>query len=107
VNEIESIAAVEGIDGIFIGPSDLAADLGHLGNPAHPEVQAAISAAGARIRTAGKAAGILTTDSDAAGRFFDMGFTFVAAGSDAGVLARGTAMLAAQCKEKAALHTGK
>jgi 4-hydroxy-2-oxoheptanedioate aldolase len=42
LNEIEAIAAVEGVDGIFIGPSDLAADFGHLGNPKHPEVQAAI-----------------------------------------------------------------
>lgn len=105
VNEIESIAAVEGVDGIFIGPSDLAADLGHLGNPGHPEVQAAIAAAGARIRTAGKAAGILTTDAESAGRFWNMGFTFVAAGSDAGVVARGTATLAALCKEKLHLHT--
>ena len=101
--EIEAIAAVEGVDGIFIGPSDLAADLGHLGNPGHPDVQSAIAAAGARIRAAGKASGILTGDADAAARFFEMGFTFVAAGSDAGVLARGTATLAAQCKEKASL----
>ena len=105
VNEIESIAAVDGVDGIFIGPSDLAADLGHLGNPNHPEVQAAISAAGARIRTAGKAAGILTGDAESASRFFHMGFTFVAAGSDTGLLARGTAMLAAQCKSS--LHTAR
>jgi len=100
VNEIEAIAAVEGVDGIFIGPSDLAADLGHLGNPNHPDVQAAIAAAGRRIRAAGKAAGILTGDAESAGRFFQLGFTFVAAGSDVGTLARGTSTLAAQCREK-------
>lgn len=105
VNEIESIAAVDGVDGIFIGPSDLAADLGHLGNPGHPEVQAAIARAGARIRAAGKAAGILTSDPAAAARYFESGFTFVAAGSDAGVLARGAAWLAAQCKESVALQS--
>jgi len=104
--EIEAIAGVEGVDGIFIGPSDLAADLGHLGNPGHPEVQAAIAAGGARIRAAGKAAGILTSDPDAAAKYLELGFTFVAVGSDAGVLARGAAALAAQCKAKATLQHG-
>ena len=104
--EIEAIADIEGVDGIFIGPSDLAADLGHLGNPGHPEVQAAIAAGGARIRAAGKAAGILTSDPDAAARYLELGFTFVAVGSDAGVLARGAALLAAQCKAKATLQRG-
>lgn len=105
VAEIESIAAVDGVDGIFIGPSDLAADLGHLGNPAHADVQAAIASAGARIRTAGKASGILSGDADAACRYLDMGFTFVAAGSDAGVLARATAGVAAQCRAKLAARS--
>lgn len=105
VHEIEAIAGVPGVDGIFIGPSDLAADLGHLGNPNHPDVQAAIARAVARIRAAGKAAGILTSDADAAARYLELGFTFVAVGSDAGVLARGTAALAAQCKEKVAKQT--
>ena len=101
VEEIEAIAGVEGVDGIFIGPSDLAADLGHLGNPNHPEVQAAIGGGGARIRAAGKAAGILTSDPDAAARYLELGFTFVAVGSDVGILARGAEKLAAQCKERA------
>src|ERR1035437_1366315 len=102
--EIEEIAGVEGVDGIFIGPSDLAADLGHLGNPNHPEVQAAIAGGGARIRAAGKAAGILTSGPNAAARYLELGFTCVAVGSDIGVLAHGTAALAAQCKEKVALQ---
>ncbi len=102
--EIEEIAGVEGVDGIFIGPSDLAADLGHLGNPSHPEVQAAIAAGGARIRAAGKAAGILTSDPTAAARYLELGFTFVAVGSDAGILPPGAAALASQCKAKAALQ---
>lgn len=102
VKEIDSIAAVEGVDGMFIGPSDLAADLGHLGNPGHPEVQAAIQEAGARIRAAGKAAGMLTSGAEAAAGYFEMGFTFVAAGSDSGVLAQSTAALATQCREKIA-----
>src|SRR3984885_7984840 len=60
LNEIEAVAAVEGVDGIFIGPSDLAAAFGHLGNPEEPEVQAAIKDAAKRIRATGKSAGILT-----------------------------------------------
>ena len=64
LKEIESIAAVDGVDGIFVGPSDLAADFGHLGNPRHPDVQAAIKDAAARIRAAGKGAGMLTGNLD-------------------------------------------
>jgi 4-hydroxy-2-oxoheptanedioate aldolase len=100
--QIEAIAAVEGIDGIFIGPSDLAADLGHLANPRHPEVQAAIADACARIRAAGKGAGMLTGDPDEACRYLAAGFTFVAMGSDAGVLASATTKLANMGKEQIA-----
>ncbi len=94
--EIEAIAAVDGIDGIFIGPSDLAADLGHLGQPGHPNVQAAIADAIGRIRATGKAAGILAPVQADAQRWLEFGCTFVAVGSDLGLLARGSeALLAA------------
>jgi 4-hydroxy-2-oxoheptanedioate aldolase len=93
---IEAIAAVEGVDGMFVGPSDLAADLGHLADRHHPEVQAAYGDACARIRAAGKAAGILTGDPDEAMQFLESGFSFVAIGSDAAVLAQTTAKLAAR-----------
>jgi 4-hydroxy-2-oxoheptanedioate aldolase len=102
LGEIEAIAGVEGVDGIFIGPSDLAADFDHLANPGHPEVQAAIADGCARIRAAGMAAGILTADPDEAARYLESGFTFVAVGSDVGILARGAEKLAARCKERAA-----
>ena len=62
LRNIEAIASVEGIDGVFIGPGDLSAALGHLGNPKHPEVLAAIEDAIRRIQACGKAAGILTGD---------------------------------------------
>jgi 4-hydroxy-2-oxoheptanedioate aldolase len=88
VAEIEAIAAVDGVDGIFIGPSDLAADMGHLGNTQHPEVQETILAAGARIRKAGKAAGFLSSREDECRKMLDAGFGFVAVGSDVGLLAR-------------------
>jgi 4-hydroxy-2-oxoheptanedioate aldolase len=96
---LEAIAAVEGVDGLFIGPSDLAADLGHLGNAAHADVQAAIADACARIRAAGKPAGILAPVEADARRYFEMGFTFVAVGSDVGLLAAGSTSLAARMRE--------
>ena len=99
LREIEAIAAVEGVDGIFIGPSDLAADMGHLADASHPEVQAAIANACARIRAAGKAAGMLTGDPDAAARYLDLGFSFVAVGSDVGVLGQGALKLAATFRQ--------
>jgi 4-hydroxy-2-oxoheptanedioate aldolase len=98
--EIEPIAAVEGVDGIFIGPSDLAADFGHLGDPCHPEVQAAITEGCARIRAAGKPAGTLTPDPEKATRYLELGFTFVAVGSDVGVLSRNAEKLARQFKQQ-------
>ena len=89
LNEIEAVAAVEGVDGIFIGPSDLAAAFGHLGNPKQPDVQAAIKEAAQRIRAAGKSAGTLTGSADDAEALFQMGYNFTAVGSDVGILARG------------------
>jgi 4-hydroxy-2-oxoheptanedioate aldolase len=98
MNELEAIAAVEGVDGVFIGPSDLAASLGHLGNPAHPEVQAAIKDAVTRLKKVGKPAGILTGVEDEVRRYIEWGYLFVAVGSDVGVLASNTAALAKRYK---------
>ncbi len=88
LSEIEAIAAVEGVDGVFIGPSDLAASLGHVGNPQHPDVQAAIKDAVTRLKTAGKPAGILTGNEEEARRYIDWGYLFVAVGVDVGLLAK-------------------
>lgn len=98
LDRLDEIAAVDGVDGVFIGPSDLAAALGHLGNPAHPEVQAAISGAVKRLRAKGKAAGILTSVEAEARHYLAEGFTFVAVGSDVGLLARGGEALARKFK---------
>lgn len=97
--QIEAIAAVDGVDGIFIGPSDLAADLGHLGNPKHPDVQAAIKDAAERIRAAGKSAGTLAGNVDDVEFLFGLGFNFTATGSDVGILARGAENIAARFKK--------
>lgn len=98
LRNLEAIAAVDGVDGLFIGPSDLAADLGHLGDYGHPEVRAAIEDAVARIRKAGKAAGILAPIEADARHWLERGATFVAVGSDLGLLARGSEALAARFK---------
>jgi 4-hydroxy-2-oxoheptanedioate aldolase len=90
---IEAIAAVEGVDGIFVGPADLAADLGHGGEPGHPEVQAAIDDAITRIRQAGKPPGILTLDEAQGRRCLDLGALFVAVGMDIDLLVRSTRSL--------------
>ncbi|MFN0040500.1 MAG: HpcH/HpaI aldolase family protein [Burkholderiales bacterium] len=94
--QIEAIGAVEGVDGIFIGPQDLAADFGQLGNPAHPDVQAAMGDAIVRIRKTGKAAGILSFAEADAKRWIGMGAQFVAVTSDQFLLARESAAVAAK-----------
>jgi 4-hydroxy-2-oxoheptanedioate aldolase len=96
LKEIEAVAAIDGVDGIFIGPSDLAADFGHLGNPKHPEVQAALKDAAARIRAAGKSAGMLTGNLDDVEPLIALGFNFIAVGLDVGILARGAEQIAAR-----------
>jgi 4-hydroxy-2-oxoheptanedioate aldolase len=89
VEALEEIAAVEGVDGVFIGPSDLAASLGHLGNNAHPEVRDTIERACRRAQAAGKPIGILAPIESDARAYLDMGFAFVAVGSDVVVLRKG------------------
>jgi 4-hydroxy-2-oxoheptanedioate aldolase len=102
LDNLEAIAAIDGVDGIFIGPSDLAASLGHLGNSGHPEVQRVIEESIRRIVASGKAAGILTPDESLARRYLELGATFVAVGIDNNLLARTTAQLAAKFKPPAA-----
>ncbi|MEO7400683.1 MAG: 2-dehydro-3-deoxyglucarate aldolase [Polaromonas sp.] len=87
------IAAVDGVDGLFIGPSDLAAGYGHLGNANHAEVQAAMASVFAAAKAAGKPVGILSPVEADARRYLEMGATFVAVGSDLGVLRMGTQAL--------------
>lgn len=98
LDNLEAIAGVDGVDGVFIGPADLAASLGHLGRMSHPEVVEAVCDAIARIRKAGKAAGVLTTEPELIARYLDAGAVFLAAGVDMGILARGTERLAAGLK---------
>jgi 4-hydroxy-2-oxoheptanedioate aldolase len=100
LESLEAIAAVDGVDGLFIGPSDLAADMGHLGDSAHPEVRAAIDGAIARIRRAGKVPGILAPIEADARRWLEQGCLFTAVGGDVGLLARQAEALAAKLKPR-------
>jgi len=98
LQNIEAIAAIEGVDGLFIGPSDLAASLGHLGESGHPEIRAAIEDAFKRIRRAGKAPGILAPIEADARHWLSLGCVVLAVGSDVALLARSSEALAAKFK---------
>jgi 4-hydroxy-2-oxoheptanedioate aldolase len=100
LDSIEAICAIDGVDGVFIGPADLHASLGRTGEIAHPEVKPLIDQAIRRIRKSGKAPGILTPNEADARRWLDCGALFVAVGADVGILARGAESLADKFKGK-------
>lgn len=100
IANLDDILAVEGVDGVFIGPSDLSTDMGHQGNSAHPEVRAVIAGAISRIKAAGKAPGILGVTEEATQAYFDMGAQFLAVGIDVLLLAQTARRLAAGWKAK-------
>lgn len=91
---LEQIAAVDGIDALFFGPSDLSAALGYLGQPNHPEVQAVVVDAIGRARAAGKPVGVFATVLETADRYVEAGATMIAAGVDTTLLAQATSQLA-------------
>ena len=99
VAAVAEIAAVDGVDCVFIGPSDLAAGYGQLGHPLHPEVQAAMAEIFAACKAAGKAVGILAPVEADARRYIEMGATFVAVGSDLGVFRGATQALRDKFKD--------
>ena len=103
LEQLDAIAAVEGVDGVFIGPADLSASMGLLGEPGHPEVRAAIEGAIVRILAAGKAPGILAVDETLARHYLGLGARFVAVGVEATMLAQATRALAARFKSDGAL----
>jgi 4-hydroxy-2-oxoheptanedioate aldolase len=98
LQNLDQIIAIEGVDGIFIGPSDLSASLGHLGDPGHSDVVAAIETAIDRIVVSGKAAGILTTDTSLAHAYIRRGVRFCAVGVDILMLAQAARALARNFK---------
>ncbi|MDR7344548.1 2-dehydro-3-deoxyglucarate aldolase [Pantoea alhagi] len=99
VDNLDSIISVEGVDGIFVGPGDLSAALGYLGQPAHPEVLKVIQHIFARAKAAGKPSGILAPVEADARRYLEWGATFVAVGSDLGVFRNATQALCDRFKK--------
>jgi 4-hydroxy-2-oxoheptanedioate aldolase len=102
---LDAIARVGGVDGVFIGPADLSASLGHRGEPEHPAVRTAVERALGAIIAAGKPAGILSSDEALAREFLAAGCSFIAVGVDTTLLARATSALAARFKPAGAAAT--
>lgn len=95
---LDDILALDGVDGVFIGPADLAADMGHMGNPDHPDVQAIIMDALSRIKAAGKSPGILSTRDEMTNTAIAAGAQFVAVGADVLLLGNAARSLSAKWK---------
>ena len=89
IEAIPAIAATDGIDALFLGPADLAASMGHLGEPSHPEVVRAMARAFALCAEAGIAAGAISGDAQACRGMIEQGASFVAVGTDLGILSNG------------------
>ena len=99
VENAKAIAQVEGVDGIFVGPNDLAACLGHMGHSNHPEVQKVIHQVLDTIRACGKAPGILAVVEEDAKRYIEWGYTMVGIGSDQGLLIKASDSLVQRFRE--------
>lgn len=101
LGELDAIAQVDGVDGVFIGPADLSASMGLLGQPVHPTVKAAIEQAIRTIRSHGKAAGILCTDEALAKHYTQVGAQFVAIGVDTTLLSQAARALLQRYRDEA------
>jgi len=100
LDQLEAISETDGVDGVFIGPADLSASLGHLGNPQHPETQSALQDAAQRLTRLGKPAGILAVVEADARRYIEWGYNFVAVGVDTTLLANSADALAKSFKAR-------
>jgi 4-hydroxy-2-oxoheptanedioate aldolase len=99
MQHLAEVAAVEGVDGVFFGPSDLAGSMGLLGQANHPKVQQVIADGISVVRKLGKSTGILTADALLARKYIDLGVAFVAVGLDTSLLVRGAQDLARSFKQ--------
>ena len=105
VKRVKDILGTEGIDGVFVGPNDLAASMGYLGNPLHPEVQSAIKEIPKIAKELNKGAGTLAfTDPDIE-KYLDWGYTMVGLGSDQGLLAKASDTLLANSRKLVGART--
>jgi len=106
IENLEAIAATQGVDGVFFGPADLSASMGFVGRPEHPDVQAVIEDGIRRVLAAGKAPGILMGDEKLARRYIELGAVFVAVGVDTSVLFNATTELASRYRDCKTGSTG-
>lgn len=100
LDQLEAIAKLDGVDGVFIGPADLSASMGHLGNSDHPDVQSAIARAFEILSKSNVASGILGVTREHANKYTSMGFDFVAVGTDIHLLATAADALCAEYKNR-------
>lgn len=100
VENAQAYAQIDGVDGVFFGPADIGADMGHLGQPMHPEVWDLIRPAARKLMARGMPVGTLVSDAAFAAQLLNDGFSFVACGSDAGLLAKGADTLLNTVKSK-------
>jgi 4-hydroxy-2-oxoheptanedioate aldolase len=105
LRNLDAIANTDGVDGVFFGPSDLAASMGLLGRSGDPPVRQAITAGIAAVRAAHKAAGVLTVEATLAHEYIELGATFVAVGLDTALLVRGATELARQFESDRSVDT--
>ncbi|BCG04539.1 hypothetical protein PPGU19_091070 (plasmid) [Paraburkholderia sp. PGU19] len=98
LSNLEEIAEIDGVDGVFFGPADLSASMGFLGKPGVESVREATRTGIRTVRKAGKAAGVLAPDRAYASEYLEAGATFVAVGTDTGLLSLAAAQLAAEYK---------
>jgi 4-hydroxy-2-oxoheptanedioate aldolase len=99
VKYFDAIIRVEGVDGAFIGPNDMAASMGFLGQQHHPEVQKAIQSLPAIAAKHGKSIGILAANEADAHRYIEWGYKMVGLGSDQGLLAKASDTLLSNCRQ--------
>ncbi|MGB3244507.1 MAG: aldolase/citrate lyase family protein, partial [Sulfitobacter sp.] len=100
VENATAFTEVDGVDGIFFGPADIGADMGILGKPMDPEIWEFIRPAARKLMERGMPVGTLVSDAGFAAELLNDGFSFVACGSDAGLLAKGADALLASVKAK-------
>ncbi|MBS0465763.1 MAG: HpcH/HpaI aldolase/citrate lyase family protein [Proteobacteria bacterium] len=101
VAQLDAITRVPGVDAVFIGPSDLAASMGYLGQPGHPDVKAAVEDAIRRIAAAGKAPGVFSADPAMAAHYQQLGARFLLVGVDTLLLRNAAVALAGRFKQAA------
>jgi 4-hydroxy-2-oxoheptanedioate aldolase len=106
IDNLDEIAAVDGVDGVFVGPADLSAAYDHVGDPWHPEMLKIHEDAFRRIQAAGKAVGILTLEEERARQHVQMGALFIAVGTDTNLLVKGSNALAKAFKGVAGTTKG-